>query len=110
MSARLVDRLKKLLAPGREEYSSNERPEFELKSRDFDMPLPEEYDLYHLDPLSKRKMTICNLYMNHQKSIQKIAELFEISRRFVIETLLEKNLIKDRRQRNISVQEDRRQK
>jgi hypothetical protein len=50
-----------------------------------------------LDPLTKRKITICNLFANHQKTVPEIVELLETSRKLVIDTLVEYNLLKDRR-------------
>jgi hypothetical protein len=64
----------------------------------YSMPEPVEYDLYDLDPLSKRKVTICNLFANHEKTVTEIAELLETSRKLVIDTLVENKLLKDRRQ------------
>jgi hypothetical protein len=65
---------------------------------EFGMPEPENYDLYYLDPLTKRKVTICNLFANHDKTVMEITNLLEASRKLVIDTLIENNLLKDRRQ------------
>jgi hypothetical protein len=64
----------------------------------YGMPDPEKYDLYDLDPLTKRKVTICNLFANHDKTVLEISSLLETSRKLVIDTLIENQLLKDRRQ------------
>jgi hypothetical protein len=64
----------------------------------YHMPEPEHYDLYDLDPLTKRKVTICNLFANHEKTVLEISNLLEASRKLVIDTLIENKLLKDRRQ------------
>jgi len=64
----------------------------------YGMPDPENYDLYDLDPLTKRKVTICNLFANHDKTVLEISSLLETSRKLVIDTLIENKLLKDRRQ------------
>ena len=64
----------------------------------YGMPDPENYDLYDLDPLTKRKVTICNLFANHDKTVLEISSLLEASRKLVIDTLIENKLLKDRRQ------------
>ena len=64
----------------------------------YGMPEPEDYDLYYLDPLAKRKVTICNLFANHEKTVMEISSLLEASRKLVIDTLIENKLLKDRRQ------------
>ena len=64
----------------------------------YGMPEPGDYDLYYLDPLAKRKVTICNLFANYEKTVMEISSLLEASRKLVIDTLIENKLLKDRRQ------------
>jgi hypothetical protein len=109
MSPRFFDKLKQVFE--NKEPVSTEKPklEFELERSSFEMPEPEKYDLYYLDSSSKRKMTICNLFMNHRKTIPEIASLLEVSRKQVIDALMENKVLKDRRKKSISVEEDHRQ-
>jgi hypothetical protein len=109
MSPGFFDKIKHALE--NKEPASAEQPktEFELERTSFEMPEPEKYDLYHLDSTTKRKVTICNLFMNHRKSIPEIASLLEASRKQVIDALIENKLLKDRRKTRIPVEEDHRQ-
>jgi hypothetical protein len=70
---------------------------FQTTQSGFPMPEPEDYLSFKLEPLTKRKITICNLFANHQKSVPEIVELLDSSRNLVIDTLVEYNLLKDRR-------------
>jgi hypothetical protein len=110
MESKLLKAIRKFWEPLEPEIPTQPKPEFQTGETRFAMPQPEDYDLYHLDPLTKRKMTICNLFVNHQKSIAEIVELLEVSRKMVVDTLIENRLIKDRRQKILAVKEDRRQK
>ena len=73
--------------------------EQELEPAQIGFPMPEadQYAFYDLDPLTKRKITICNLFANHHKTVAEIVELLNTSRKLVIDTLVEYNLLKDRR-------------
>jgi hypothetical protein len=110
MDSKFLKTIRRIWEPDEPESPLSPRSEFELKETRYDMPPPENYDLYYLEPLAKRKMTVCNLFVNHKKSIAEIIELLEVTKKFVIDTLLENNLIKDRRKRNIEIQQDRREK
>jgi|WetSurMetagenome_2_1015567.scaffolds.fasta_scaffold202113_2 hypothetical protein len=108
----LFDRIKKEKTPEvkpeemEEKLSSNpssrgyKEIQLEAIAHEYPMPDPREYNFYSLDPLGKRKMTICNLFANHQKSIPEIIELLGCSRKLVVDTLVENKLVKDRRQVN----------
>ena len=109
MDSKLLKTIRRLWEPPEPEIPSPPKPEFQPGKTCYDIPPPEKYDLYDLDPLSKRKMTICNLFVNHGKSISEIIELLDVSRKMVIDTLLENSLIKDRRQQTRQVEEDQRQ-
>jgi len=110
METKLLKAIKKFWESLEPEPPVGPKPEFETGETCYAMPEPKDYDFYDLDPVSKRKMTICNLFVNHQKSIPEIATLLEISRKLVIDTLIESKLIKDRRQKARPVTEDKRQK
>jgi hypothetical protein len=110
MDSKFLKTIRRFWESSEPETPQPPRSEFELKRTRYDMPPPEDYDLYHLEPLAKRKVTVCNLFVNHRKSIPEIVELLEVTKKFVIDTLLENNLIKDRRRRTVQIQEDRRQK
>jgi hypothetical protein len=96
MANRLFEKFRQAFEP-RETLPTTAKPEFEPEQTRYQMPEPEHYDLYSLDPLSKRKVTICNLFANHQKAIPEIGSLLEVSRKLVIDTLIENKLLKDRR-------------
>ena|SRR5437016_2671330 len=93
MAGKMFDKFRHLFEP-KERIST---PAGELERIHYKMPEPEKYDFYYLDPLSKRKMTICNLFANHQKTVAEICSLLEASRKLVIDTLIENRLLKDRR-------------
>jgi len=96
MANRLFEKFRQAFEP-KETPAKAAKPEFEPEQTRYQMPDPELYDLYYLDPLSKRKVTICNLFANHQKAIPEIGSLLEVSRKLVIDTLIENKLLKDRR-------------
>ncbi len=56
-------------------------------------------DTSNLDPQSKRAVTICNLFVNHQYGISDIVRLLDENHRNVINALLKKGIIRDRRVR-----------
>ena len=50
-----------------------------------------------LNPAVKRKITICNLYVNQRQSIAAVALVLDTSRGRVVSTLIEEGIIKERR-------------
>jgi hypothetical protein len=56
-------------------------------------------DTWNLDPQRKRVVTICNLFVNHKYSIRDLARVLDESRTDVIQVLLRKGIIGDRRMR-----------
>lgn len=69
-----------------------------LKPTIYPMPEPQNYNaFYDQDPLSRRRIAICNLYANYHKSIPEIIDLLEASPKLVIDTLIENQLVNDRR-------------
>lgn len=51
-----------------------------------------------LDPMTKRKVTICNLFMNYSQSIPDIARILDEDYPSVVTTLIERGLIGERRE------------
>ena len=60
--------------------------------------LPENMQV--MDPHLKRKLTISNLFVNQNLSIRQIARVLDASAKHVVLTLIEYNLIKERRRKN----------
>jgi hypothetical protein len=50
-----------------------------------------------MDPVIKRKLTICNLFANQNLTIKDICIVLDASKHQVVDALIEKNLIKERR-------------
>jgi len=69
------------------------REGFQVSQSPFTLPP----DSATLDPTTKRALTICNLFVNHWLRIDDIASLLEEDRRAVIQTLIRRNIIYDRR-------------
>jgi hypothetical protein len=57
--------------------------------------LPE--DFAQLDPQTKARATVCNLFANHKQRIDQVARLYEMSRADVISILLAEGLIEEKR-------------
>src|SRR5688572_264192 len=55
------------------------------------------HDTEALSVAEKRAVSICNLFANHHKTIDEIAQLLETERRAVISVLIQKVFILDRR-------------
>lgn len=66
---------------------------FERTSKKFELPA----SLAELDPISKRKMTICNLFANQNLSISAIVKVLDSSLHQVVPALIDNGLIKERR-------------
>ena len=86
-------------------FSGNYTPEgLKMTRRPFKLP----ENAFVLDPLPKRKLTICNLFANEHQSIQHIAGILEIGEGQVISALVEHDLIAERRRKAKRVKRDRR--
>ncbi len=72
---------------------SQDREGFHVLVEEFALPT----DNSNLDPQSKRTVTICNLYINHQYNISDVVRVLDEDPRHVIHVLLKKGIIKDRR-------------
>ena len=67
------------------------------------------HETWTLDPTTKRKTTICNLFSNHRMSIRDIARLLDEDYVRVIQVILENGLVHDRRKnRQVLVRNERR--
>ena len=66
---------------------------FEKTNKKFELPA----DLVKLDPATKRRMTICNLFANQNLSIREIENLLDSSLHQVVPALIDQGLIKERR-------------
>jgi hypothetical protein len=73
---------------------NSERDGFQLTHKVF-VP-PDNTSL--LDPMAKRKVTICNLFANHRLSISDIVRVLDESYEKVVAALIEQGLIQERRQ------------
>ena len=83
-----------------------DRDDFQVRKGDFHLP----EDTSNLDPLSKRAMTICNLFVNHHHSISDIVRVLDENSRNVVLVLINQGIIKDRRvgQSNLAAGSERR--
>ena len=84
--------------PPTKQSVSKERDGFNFLVGEFILP----EDLWGLDPQSKRTVTICNLFVNHEYSISEIARELNENRRDVIHLLLKQGIIRDRRARQMT--------
>ncbi|HEU0007386.1 MAG TPA: hypothetical protein VFS12_15490 [Terriglobia bacterium] len=79
-----------------EQANHETRDGFEVRASRFDVPR----DSVNLDPKSKRTITICNLFLNHRLEVTDIVRLLDEDRGNVVSTLLQRGVIKERRQRD----------
>ena len=81
------------LARATRKLDSEARDGFLVSQKPFSLPP----DSATLDPATKRALTICNLFANHLLPIDDIATVLEEDRRAIIQTLIHRNIIYDRR-------------
>jgi hypothetical protein len=62
--------------------------------REFKIP-PDSIDL---DPKTKREVTICNLFVNHQLTLRDIVRVLDEDYRHVVMVLLNNGIVHERRQ------------
>ena len=74
---------------------SQDRDGFHVLVEEFTLPA----DNWNLDPQSKREVTICNLFVNHQYNIPDIARILDEKHSDVVLSLVKKGIIRDRRVR-----------
>ena len=77
------------------ESKEKERDGFKVKRNTFAQPS----NGFSLDPSTKRRMTICNLFVNHKLSIADIMRILDEAYGRVVVVLLEHGVIQDRRKR-----------
>ena len=65
-------------------------------------------DVNTLDPLLKRKATICNLFANEHKPIDYISHLLDLEKGQIVSTLIQTRLIDERRRAIRPVRTERR--
>jgi hypothetical protein len=70
------------------------RDGFPIRGRKFALP-PETISL---DPKSKREITICNLFINHELSVSEIIRVLDEDYRHVVNVLLNRGMVDERRQ------------
>ena len=78
-----------------EKANRETRDGFEVHASGFDVPR----DTVNLDPKTKRTITICNLFLNYRLEMADIARLLDEDRGNVVSTLLQRGVIRERRQR-----------
>ena len=79
-----------------EQANHENRNGFEVRESQFIVPT----DSANLDPRTKRTVTICNLFLNHRLEVTDIARLLDEREGNVVSTLLQRGVIKERRQRD----------
>jgi hypothetical protein len=82
-----------------------ERDGFKIKRNAFVQPP----NAVSLDPVSKRRLTICNLFVNHKLPIDDIVRVLDEDYGRVVVTLIEQGLVHERRKtRREAVQPNKR--
>jgi hypothetical protein len=71
------------------------RDDFQVKENDFNLP----DSTLQLDPKTKRRLTICNLFINHRLPIIDIARLLDEEPANVVLALIERGIVHDRRKK-----------
>ena len=71
------------------------RDPYQITDQTFELP----ENLAELDPVLKRRLTICNLFANLGQSIDQIADYLHVSRSDVVSALIEEGLMKEQRKR-----------
>jgi glycogen synthase len=67
------------------------------------------HDTSMLDPVSKRKATICNLFVTHRMSLKEIARVLDEEYVRIIQVIIDSGLVYDRRkQRQVLIPNERR--
>ena len=70
-----------------------DRDGFHVREDEFTWP----EDAWKLDPQTKRAVTICDLFVNHQYGISDIARALDEDHENVVRTLLQEGIIRERR-------------
>ena len=77
---------------------TQDRDGFHILVEEFPLPT----DTWKMDPHTKRAVTVCNLFVNHDYGISDIARALDENRKNVIRVLLNQGIIRDRRIREIT--------
>ena len=77
---------------------SQDRDGFHVREGEFTLPP----DPCNLDHQTKRAVTICNLFVNHQYTISDIVRVLDEDRKNVVLVLLEHGIIRERRTRQMA--------
>ena len=72
---------------------SQDRDGFHVRESEFTLPA----DTWKLDHQTKRVVTICDLFVNHQYSISDIVRVLDEDCENVVRVLLQEGIIRDRR-------------
>ncbi len=84
--------------------NSLERDGFQVRKKVFINPP----DVSSFDPVRKRKMTICNLFVNHRLSIRDIVRVLDETYDHVVCVLIDQGLVFERRKNPRKVEGERR--
>jgi hypothetical protein len=83
---------------------SFERDGFQLRKKVFFNPP----DMSSFDPIKKRKMTICNLFVNHRLSMRDIVRVLDERYDHVVNVLIDQGLVFERRKNPRNVEGEQR--
>jgi hypothetical protein len=81
-----------------------ERDGFQVTKKVFTNPP----DMTSFDPVRKRKMTICNLFVEHRLSMRDIVRVLDEKYDHVVSVLIEQKLVLERRKNPRNVEGERR--
>ena len=81
-----------------------ERDGFQIRKKVFVNPP----DMISLDPNKKRRVTICNLFVNHRLSMRDIVRVLDERYDHVIDVLIDQGLVFERRKNPRQVEVERR--
>jgi hypothetical protein len=83
---------------------SLERDGFQVRKKVFNNPP----DMASFDLVRKRKVTICNLFVNHQLSMRDIARVLDERYDHVVDVLIDQGVVFERRKNPRNIEVDRR--
>ena len=86
------------------QLQSLERDGFQIRKNAFNNPP----DVSSFDPVRKRKMTICNLFVNHRLPVRDIVRVLDERYDNVVCVLIDQELIFERRKNPRNVERERR--
>ena len=78
-----------------QETNPPQRDGFQLTQKAFVLPA----NPTSLDPVAKRKVTVCNLFANHEQSIFDIVRVLDERYQNIVNILLEERLVHERRKK-----------